>query len=524
MHSTTNSNSIFFPLPTAFYPGCGDDISYLRALLDKGVRIFIHCDIFPNPDIYQDVYARYLSNVNAQLIAEDYNPSLIRCGIFIEEFYDYHQFIYHIDTIHRYSVGQETVNNLQMSLLGEWQIIRCIDPMTKAVFVMLMMNTDATLTLSNLYKTQNPDYITFGKVSGMDMEIDFLFYKILGRNVLNHQACMPIIYPPLNRDLSWEGYEYAHGILIPNPSFVYKLETPDTKRPVQYPLDLAIQEIFRNLKVEVIQALNMQNTRPWSITKIPIPMVLPTFSQEELTTIEKQFEINREAYFSKRNTHYSNPHESAITVVQFKMFELGLKESRMKGLDAFERICDYKTGELLCEEKYEDGAVNGCYRYYHSSKELYGEEYWKSGGVYETRIVHSKPLLTNHNAQPSIIENLEPYLSLLKMEIEGLGDAPGMNDTIQEFLNLKTHLRINVFPLTHHYRLGLKKVTTGFSAIVQLNRADGTRIAEVSYLNDRVCGCVRMFDASNNLAGEIYIYKGWIDRYNCFILPTVIVN
>jgi len=513
---TFQVSSLFqpFPVPTAFYPGCGDDISYLRTLLDKGVRIFIHCDIFPNPDIYQDVYARYLSNVNAQLIAEGYNPTLIRAGILIEELEDYHPFINHPHLIRRFAGEQESAN-IAMSLSGEFQIIQCIDPITKSTFVILMMNADATWTMCNLYETQNPDYITLGRVSGMDREIFFLFHEILRHNELNHQASMPIIYPPLNRDLSWEGYEDAHGILIPNPAFIYIPENPDSNPIAEFQMDLEIQAIFRNLKVEVIRALNMQNTRPWSITSIPIPMSLPAFSQEELTTIDKQFDINREAYFSKRYAHYSNPNGSAITVVQFKMLESGLK-----GLNAVERICDQNTGELLCEEHYEDGAASGCHRYYHSSKELYGEEYWKSGGVYETRIVHSKPLLTNHNAQPSIIENLEPYLTVLKVEIEGWEEASGFNDTIQEFLNLKTDLSIYVFPVTHHYRHGRRKTTTGFSAIVQFNRADGTRIAEISYLNDKVSGCIRMYDATDNLTGELYVRMGGQFSYNLFLEPS----
>jgi hypothetical protein len=152
--------------------------------------------------------------------------------------------------------------------------------------------------------------------------------------------------------------------------------------------------------------------------------------------------------------------------------------------------------------------------------QLIGEEYWKSGAVYESRVVNSNPSLTTHWKQPGIIQNLEPILNALNQEITNMADPSRFNITIQEFLNLITDLSICVFPVTHHYKHGLRKVITGFSAIVQFNRADGSRIAEVSYLNDRVSGCIRMYDATDNLTGELYVRMGGQFSYNIFLEPS----
>jgi len=45
-----------------------------------------------------------------------------------------------------------------------------------------------------------------------------------------------------------------------------------------------------------------------------------------------------------------------------------------------------KDGKMICEQAFLGGAVDGYARYYNSSGELVGEDYYKDGGVYQTRI------------------------------------------------------------------------------------------------------------------------------------------
>jgi hypothetical protein len=235
-------------------------------------------------------------------------------------------------------------------------------------------------------------------------------------------------------------------------------------------------------------------------------MPLPKLTKAQLDESKTNYESIIELYFSKRS-------ENKLNKLWFKMNTID------KGLFALQRWSDNATEEIVRENSIAKVANICCNRYYLPSTKLTGEQYSIAGSVYETRIVTNNYLLTNHSAEPGIIQNLESLLSGVSRELQLMGNTTKFNDTIQEFLNLSNDLSIHVFPLTHHYRSNLRKIIKGFSAVVQFICPNGTRIAEVSYLNDRVCGCVRMYDAANNLAGELYVRMGSITKYNCFLDP-----
>ena len=51
-------------------------------------------------------------------------------------------------------------------------------------------------------------------------------------------------------------------------------------------------------------------------------------------------------------------------------------------------VCTYrrKDNTLICEEAFLGGAVDGYARYYNTSGELVGEDYYQQGGVTQTRV------------------------------------------------------------------------------------------------------------------------------------------
>lgn len=521
---TFQVSSLFlsFPVPTAFYPGCGDDLSYLRPLLDAGVRIFIHCDNIglsnggfrknisisltepdTEPAIYLDyglTYRNYLLETIRKLREAGYNPTLYDQGNLFDE-------IGEIGSLHSRDMHSPPPD-FPFFWFGNWQIIKGYIPESKEPFVILMMNADALFTLMCLYENQNPQYVTFGRTSGMPLN---QFYRPLHKNSLIYGASMPIVYPTINGpDSIWDGYDHLKGTWVPNASShdVAENQAPEGKLPAPWALYPDIRELFWILKVKLFQALNLAVPYLTTFPVIHIPMHMPELTPEEQRQNDNLFDTTRAELYARK-------HKQELGSDMFKM-----TENNGGGLYAVERWFEHDSMAIICEISIEDGASSGCKRYYLPTTKLIGEEYWKSGAVYESRVVNSNPILTTHSKQPGIVQNLEPILNALNQEITNIADPNRFNIIIQEFLNLKTDLSIYVFPVTHHYRHGLRKVITGFSAIVQFNRADGSRIVEVSYLNDRVSGCIRMYDASNNLTGELYVRMGGQFRYNLFLEPS----
>jgi hypothetical protein len=54
----------------------------------------------------------------------------------------------------------------------------------------------------------------------------------------------------------------------------------------------------------------------------------------------------------------------------------------MNGVSTYRRA----DGSLICQEALVGGAANGCARYFDSTGQLVGEDYYLDGGVVETRI------------------------------------------------------------------------------------------------------------------------------------------
>lgn len=540
MKPSTLPQSFIFPVPTAFYPECGSDISFLPELLEKGVRIFFHCDNIGLPrdkfpesiqfnqneaDLVQAPpilnletdYRNNLLETIRKLREEDYKPKVVEQGNLFHEMGGInvvHELHYALHAMPDTEMEKKMLLPLPPIWFSNWHMLKVHDPMSKEPFVILMMNAEALCILKFLFETQCPDYLTIGGISWINLED---LHWTLRSIALIHGSSMPVIHSPKNQPNPTIGESYGDDhykdAWIPNPETWGEPENrpPGSERPIQFPLTTEIREIFLNLKMLLIQALNMEHTLPWISTGHSIQMPLPEPTKVPLEETETNFNNIVDLFISKRANDQLN--RSSIKM-----------NNTNRGPCTLERWCENSTGEILREKSVEAGAVSSCGRYYLPSKELYGEEYSTAGWRQESRIVKSKPLLTNHSAQPGIIQNLKPILLALREKIQTMEDATNFSDTIQEFLNLTNDLNIHVFPVTHHERNNIRKTIRGFSAIVRFTRPDGKRIAEVSYLNARVSGCVRMYNESDNLKGEIYVNMGRMVRYNYFLLPTKITK
>lgn len=525
-----------FPFLTAFYPGSGSDVSYLKPLLEKGVRIFIHCDVATNqfPSLTDAVLRKLTENNMAPTLLSEGDESLeehILSDSFHRPYFPDNRVTEPEDIRYLHSLFKNsgTLNlNGEWQIVGKWKIIQCNNPDNHQSFILCFINAEASILLQSLWITQNPDYIILGKIeNNWSLDEKNRYWTILQFNAHIHAAYMPVIIPPTNREAKpWEGYthETHTNRWIPESR---KIDfTTETLQGDQFPHpDYA--DFVAHLKEIIIGALhpNPDSKKNNWHTMLPLPGLSP----EKVNVFEDAFTNNRTVYEQVSDENYENrkkgiPIKQNVIRSKAKIRKHLLTQSIQDIPNNVLSHTDLNTGCSQKETGGYKGLKTGCERFYDSEFNIIGEDYYNMGHLEETRIVLPNPIILNpliHPAATALLNNLEMQLIRLMDMLQTIPDSTNLLQTIHELLHVRDSLCIQVYPLIKRYKQELPTHKNGWSAAIRFSRNNQSRIAEAFYIKGKVRGCIRFYDNKNQLSGEAYIWGGQISEFSVFENPVI---